>query len=63
MRLVNLLGLKPKTPRVKTLGVLFFQALYVVSAAAGDCMPAGTGELAQVERAHFGGEYAGSRSW
>jgi len=56
MSLVNLLGLKPKAPRVKTLGVLLFgvQALYVVSATAGDCMPAGAGELAQVERVYDG---------
>lgn len=56
MCLVSCLGLKPKTPRVKALGVLLFgfQALCVVPVSAGDCMPAGKGELVQVERVYDG---------
>lgn len=56
MCLVSCLGLKPKTPRVKALGVLLFgvQALCVVKAAAGDCVPAGLGELVLVERVYDG---------
>ncbi len=56
MSLVKFLGLKLKTPSVKTLGVLLFgiQILCVATSAAADCMPAGVGEMAVVERVYDG---------
>lgn len=56
MSLVNVPGLNIKTPSVQTLGVLLF-GLYALSASSlvlADCMPAGTGEMAVVERIYDG---------
>lgn len=56
MSLVKFLGLKLKTPSVQTLGVLLFgiQALCVATTAVADCMPAGAGEMAVVDRVYDG---------
>ncbi len=53
--LVSIPSLKSKTPRVQTLGVLFF-GLYCfsVNSFGADCMPAGAGETAIVERVYDG---------
>jgi len=55
MSLVSFPGPKTKTPSVQTLGVLLFglQCLSI-SAFAADCMPAGAGEVAVVERVYDG---------
>lgn len=56
MSLVNFPGLKAKTPSVQTLGVLLF-GLYCFSfnaLAGADCMPAGAGEIAVVDRVYDG---------
>lgn len=54
-RLVNIPGLKTKTPSVQALGVLLF-GLYCFSANSfsADCMPAGAGEEVVVERVYDG---------
>lgn len=55
MSLVSFPGPKTKTPSVQTLGVLLF-GLYCFSASgfAADCMPAGAGEMAVVDRVYDG---------
>lgn len=55
MSLVNIPGLKTKTPSVQTLGVLLFGlCCFSMSAFAADCMPAGSGENAVVDRVYDG---------
>ena len=55
MRLVKFPGLKVKTPSVQTLGVLFFglTSLCAIDSQA-DCMPAGAGEVAVIDRVYDG---------
>jgi endonuclease YncB( thermonuclease family) len=52
MSLVTLPGPKIKTPSVHTLGVLLFGLLHTLCSLStfGDCMPAGTGEIATIDR-------------
>ena len=54
MSLVNILGLKIKTPSVQTLGVLLFGLSTCAFNVWADCMPEGAGELAIVDRVYDG---------
>ena len=56
MSLENFIGLKQKTPRVQTLGVLLFglKVLCYSSVVDADCMPEGISETAVIERVYDG---------